>query len=84
MRRRILEHPDGALRDRLKVEMGSPENGATQVDEDSDVADVTQVLQRPRRGRRRVSSDSDVPLVRGSRFAVLTESDDQSNIEPLI
>ena len=59
-------------------------HGSTQVDEDSDVADVTQVLQRPRRGGRRVSSDSDVPLVRGSRFAVLTESDDQSDIEPLM
>ena len=42
------------------------------------------VTQRSRRGRRRVSSDSDVPLVRGSRFAVLTESDDESNGEPLI
>ena len=47
----------------------------TQVDEDSDA-------QRSRRGGRRVSSDSDVPLVRGSRFAVLTESDDES--DPLI
>ena len=35
-----------------------PAEGATQVDEDSDVLDVTHVLQRPRRGRRRVSSDS--------------------------
>ena len=52
-------------------------------EEDSDVADATQVLQRPRRVGRRVSSDSDVPLVRGSRFAVLTESDDLSDIEPL-
>ena len=59
-------------------------NGATQVDEDSDVADVSHVSQCPRRCRRRVSSDSDVPLVRDSRFAVLTESDDQSDIEPLI
>ena len=59
-----------------------PAAGATQVDEDSDVLDVTHVSQRPRRGRRRVSSDSDVPLVRGSRFAVLTESDDES--DPLI
>ena len=59
-------------------------HGSTQVDEDSDVADATQVLQRPRRGGRRVSSDSDVPLVMGSRFAVLTESDDQSDIEPLM
>ena len=47
-------------------------HGSTQVDEDSDVA-ATQVLHRPRRVGRRVSSDSDVPLVRGSRFAVLTE-----------
>ena len=38
-----------------------------------------------RRGRRRVSSDSDdVPLVRGSRFTVLTGSDDESDGEPLI
>ena len=58
--------------------------GATLVDEDSDVVDVTHVSQRSRRGRRRVSSDSDVPLVRGSRFAVLTESDDESDGEPLI
>ena len=36
----------------------------------------------PARGRRRVSSDSDVPLVRGSRFAVLTESDCEN--DPLI
>ena len=43
-----------------------PAVGATQVDEDSDVLDVRHVSQRPRRGRRRVSSDSDVPLVRGS------------------
>ena len=28
--------------------------------------------------------DSDVPLVRGSKFAVLTESDDLSDIEPLM
>ena len=36
--------------------------GATQVDEDSDAVDVTHVSQRSRRGRRRVSSDSDVPF----------------------
>ena len=51
--------------------------------------DVTHVshqeVQRSRRGRRGVSSNSDVALVRGgSRFAVLTESDDESDEEPLI
>ena len=58
-------------------------HGSTQVDEVSDVA-ATQVLHRPRRVGRRVSSDSDVPLVRGSRFAVLTESDELSDNEPLM
>ena len=52
------------------------------MDEDSDVLDVLHVSQRSSRRRRRVSSDSDVPLVRGSSFSVLTESDDES--DPLI
>ena len=64
-------------------------DGTTQLDEDSDVVDVTHVshqeVHRSRRARRRVSSNSDVPLVtRGSRFAVLTESDDESDGEPSI
>ena len=76
MRRRIPDQPDGRPVEGRDVIPRMYFHGASQVDEDSGVADVTQVVQRPRRSGR-VSSDSDVPLVRGSRFAVLTESDDR-------
>ena len=50
------------------------------MDEESDGS--LQEAHQSRRARRRVSSNSDAPLIRRSRFAVLTESDDES--EPLI
>ena len=62
-------------------------DGAIQVDDDSDVPSHTQEfpareVQFPRR-RRRVPSD-DVPVVARGRFAALTESDNESDDEPLI
>ena len=63
-------------------------DGAIQVDEENDVVGVPhgslQEVHQSRRARRRVSSNSDAPLIRRSRFAVLTESDDESDEEPLI
>ena len=64
-------------------------DGAIQVDDDSDVPSHTQEfpvreVQFPRRRRRRVPSDDDVPLVARGRFAALTGSDHESDEEPLI
>ena len=63
-------------------------DGVIQVDEESDVVGVShgslQEVHQSRRARRRVSSNSDAPLIRRSRFAVLTESGDESDEEPLI
>ena len=41
-------------------------------------------VQFPRRRRRRVLSDDDVPLVARGKFAALTENDHESDEEPLI
>ena len=52
-------------------------DGAIQVDEESDVVGVShgslQEVHQSRKARRRVSSNSDAPLIRRSRFAVHRE-----------